>query len=337
MQMDGKIPMISVIVPVYNAEKYLRRCVESIQRQTYPNIEILLVDDGSEDESGRLCDRLAEEDPRIRVIHKKNGGQASARNAGLRQAEGELIGFADNDDVLERDMYEVLYRNKIRENVRISGTVADWVYRHKTECPGKKFESRIYSGQELMKNMLYKENLIYSSVWDKLFEKELFDSVKFPEGCEFEDYWVLSRILPGIDRIYVETVPLYHWYQYQNSRSKSGFDEKTRTYIEIPKRMYAAYIEDGADMELIRAARNFLLLGYIKYFGRVFMADALKDEREAAAVYQKELRELIRDSRDKRIKKSVLIKAWILSGPLINLYAILWKMYKKRKDGTKYS
>ena len=132
MQMDGKIPMISVIVPVYNAEKYLRRCVESIQRQTYPNIEILLVDDGSEDESGRLCDRLAGEDPRIRVIHKKNGGQASARNAGLRQAEGELIGFADNDDVLERDMYEVLYRNKIRENDSISGPVADWVFRHKT-------------------------------------------------------------------------------------------------------------------------------------------------------------------------------------------------------------
>lgn len=334
--MSADLPMISIIVPVYNAEKYLGRCVESIRQQTYPNIEILLVDDGSTDGSGLLCDRMAAEDPRIRVFHQKNRGQAAARNTGLFHARGALIGFADNDDVLEHNMYEVMYHNKVRENACISGVIADWIYEKTVECPGKRYQSRIYSGEELMENMLLKKGLIYSSVWDKLFDRELFHNVEFPEGCEFEDYWVLSRILPQTERIYVDTVPLYHWFQYKTSRSKGGYDDKSKTYIDIPRKILDSYIKMGADEKLIRASGHFLVLGYIKYFGKVFMSDALKKERATVAVYQKELRILLRNSRYYKVSLPVFLKAWLLSGKWISVYSVMWKMHKSRKDGQQY-
>lgn len=102
--MENK-PLISVIVPVYNVQKYVRKSVESILQQTYKNLEIILVDDGSTDESGKICDMLARSDNRVTVIHKKNGGLSDARNAGLDRATGELIGFVDSDDYIEKNMY----------------------------------------------------------------------------------------------------------------------------------------------------------------------------------------------------------------------------------------
>ena len=107
--MTKETDKISVIVPVYNIIPYLPRCVESLRTQTYENLEILLIDDGSTDETPALCDRLATEDERIRVFHKKNGGPSSARNFGLQQAGGEYVGFVDSDDYVEADMYERLY------------------------------------------------------------------------------------------------------------------------------------------------------------------------------------------------------------------------------------
>ena len=102
-------PLISVVIPVYNIEKYLERCVYSVREQTYKNLEIILVDDGSTDNSGLICDKLAAEDAGIRVFHKKNGGSSSARNLGISKAQGEYIGFVDSDDYIEPDMYELLY------------------------------------------------------------------------------------------------------------------------------------------------------------------------------------------------------------------------------------
>ena len=99
---------ISVIVPVYNVEQYLERCVDSIINQTYTNLEIILVNDGSTDNSGKLCDELAKKDERIRVIHKENGGLSDARNRGIEEAESDLVGFIDSDDYIDNDMYEIL-------------------------------------------------------------------------------------------------------------------------------------------------------------------------------------------------------------------------------------
>ena len=112
--------LISIIVPVYNVEKYLHRCVSSILQQTYSKFEVILVDDGSKDASGRICDVFASKDERVRVIHKENGGLSSARNAGLDIANGKYIGFVDSDDYIENDMYEIMYNALIKNNVDIA-------------------------------------------------------------------------------------------------------------------------------------------------------------------------------------------------------------------------
>ena len=111
---------ISVIVPVYNVENYLEKCVESILKQTYTNLEILLVNDGSTDTSGELCDQLAQRDQRIRVIHKENGGLSDARNRGIEEASSDLIGFIDSDDYIDQDMYETLYRQMLESSADLS-------------------------------------------------------------------------------------------------------------------------------------------------------------------------------------------------------------------------
>ena len=318
-------PLISIIVPVYNSRNFLHRCIKSIQNQTYENIEIILIDDGSTDSSGELCEKFASEDSRIIVRHKTNGGQSSARNLGLDIAKGKLIGFVDNDDVIEPDMFERLYHNMIREKVKISGIVADWVYENTTTFEGDKYQSRIYAGHELLINIFYRENLISSSVWDKLFERELFFNVRFPEGCEFEDIWVLSQIFLNNPDVYIEMKPLYHWYQYNFSRSKSGFNDKSRTYEDVPKKIVESYKSQNVDQALIEAATYFLLLGYIKFFGKVFASNYWKD-KELIKQYQRELKELVRRSHNKKIKGTVLIKCRLLSGSFIRVYCFLWRI-----------
>ena len=112
--------LISIIVPVYKVEKYLRRCIDSILAQTYQNIEVLLVDDGSPDNSGAICDEYADKDSHVRVFHKPNGGVSSARNLGLMEAKGQYIGFVDADDYIDKTMYEVLLDNLLQEQADIS-------------------------------------------------------------------------------------------------------------------------------------------------------------------------------------------------------------------------
>ena len=128
-------PLISVIVPVYNVEKYLDRCVESIVNQTYTNLEIILVDDGSPDNCPQMCDAWAEKDSRIKVIHKENGGVSSARNAGIDSATGEYIGFVDSDDTIDENMYEVLKNSIVKEHVQLS--VCGYKYNNKEYIPDK--------------------------------------------------------------------------------------------------------------------------------------------------------------------------------------------------------
>ncbi|HDT8053597.1 TPA: glycosyltransferase, partial [Enterococcus faecalis] len=114
------MPKISIIVPVYNVEKYLEKCVRSILAQTFTDFELILVDDGSPDSSGAMCDQFAEQDQRVKVIHKENGGLSDARNAGIEIATGEYLGFVDSDDYIADDMYELLYTNIVKEDADLS-------------------------------------------------------------------------------------------------------------------------------------------------------------------------------------------------------------------------
>lgn len=324
--------LISIIIPVYNSRKYLSRCIESVLNQTYQNIEVILIDDGSTDGSFDICEQFAEKDSRVIVVHKENGGQASARNLGLKIATGEYIGFVDNDDVIESNMYEVLHDLCIEKDLEVCCIVADWIYPKYAINHFEKFGSRFYTSEELLINMLGKVDLISSSVWDKLFNKSLFDNIKFPDGCEYEDYWIMVNILKKVPGVYIEVLPLYHWYQYDSSQSKKGFHARSKTYIEVAKKIKAELSGDDYSKTVQNAADNFVAISYIKFFGKIFISSSYFKEKEIVHYYKRELRkELPNFICNGSIKFVTKIKCIFLSSFLCGLYGLFWKIYQLLK------
>lgn len=196
MNNEANTPLISIIVPVYNIIPYLPRCVESLQKQTYRNLEILLIDDGSTDDTPALCDRLAEGDARIRVFHKANGGPSSARNFGLEQAKGDYVGFVDSDDYVDADMYERLYRAIDETGMPIAQAGRDEIDKDGNILPNicePVSKQQIIPAQEFMKELLMHRG--DCSFCTKLLRKDLFRIENFPEGALNEDFHLLVKML----------------------------------------------------------------------------------------------------------------------------------------------
>lgn len=225
-------PLISVIVPVYKVETYLPRCVDSILAQTWKNLEIFLVDDGSPDGCGRICDEYAKNDPRIRVIHKENGGLSSARNAGLDVASGDYIGFVDSDDWIEPEMYAEMLALMEKYDARMvcAGRYdVDGETGEKTVglCPAQ--EEQIDG--ETMAGRIFLWDQCDSAAWDKLYRRELFEDIRYPEGKTCEDVPVTYRLALKAQRVALCSRPLYNYYHRSGSISKgAGITEKTFHY-----------------------------------------------------------------------------------------------------------
>lgn len=186
-------PLISIIVPIYKVELYLRKCVNSILAQTYQNLEIILVDDGSPDNCGLICDEYANRDSRIRVIHKENGGLSDARNAGIDIAQGEYITFLDSDDWIAPDMYECLYR--AAQEYRADITICEYYNCWRTSSSGPHANKvRIYHGQEAMEALLNLD--VGNYAWNKLFKRTLWTpDIRFPVGQLFEDVRTIYKVV----------------------------------------------------------------------------------------------------------------------------------------------
>lgn len=204
-------PLISIIVPVYNIEDYLERCVNSICGQTYDNLEILLVDDGSTDNSGALCDELSQKDARIRVFHKQNGGSSSARNLGISQAKGEYLGFVDSDDYISSDMYELLYGAMVEYDAEITQIGRDEIDEQGNHLPNicePPKEKVFIDSKEFLKEMLLHRG--DCSFCTKLVKKKLFELGKFPEGELNEDFHLLIQFLMQVKGIVSLPQQTYH-------------------------------------------------------------------------------------------------------------------------------
>lgn len=217
------LPLISIIVPVYNVEGYLDRCLQSICGQTYTNLEIILVDDGSTDSSGDVCDKFAQSDFRIKVIHQSNGGQSAARNKGLSIATGEYIGFVDGDDWIDPDMYEFLYCLLEENNADIS------VSSHYKERPKKTIvkyssgELSVFTRNEAIR-ALVEDKQIRNYVWDKLYKRKLFENIRFPLNRVFEDIAVSYQVFYNADKVVMKGVPKYHYIVRDGSAMQSKYN-----------------------------------------------------------------------------------------------------------------
>lgn len=229
--------LVSVIVPVYNVEQYLERCVESIRNQTLKEIEIILVDDGSPDECPRLCDEYAELDERIKVIHKKNGGLSSARNAGIQNSRGKYIGFIDSDDYIESNMYEKLYEAAESNNVDM--VMADcWkVTNQKKILKTCEIRSGLYNNEDLEKEiypkLIMRNSIEFGpilSVWNCLYKREILqenklffdEEILWSEDCIFSALCVYSIS----SFLYLKGEPLYN-YMYNPQSISNTYKEKS--------------------------------------------------------------------------------------------------------------
>lgn len=304
--MERSQDLISVIVPVYNIKEYLERCVNSILAQTWENLEILLVDDGSDDGTERLVDELGEKDDRIRVFHKENGGSSSARNLGIREAKGIYLGFVDSDDYIEPFMYERLYRA-----VKETGMPVAQGGRREIDEQGNVLpdicvppkEQTVYSGKEFMRELLLHKG--DCSFCTKLTDASLFKGQnmsrrisggdtredrsdcesfgggrwEFPEGKLNEDFHVLVQMLPEIDGIVSVPERVYNVFYKSGSNTRTGSDMKF-------SRVYGDNV-DNADMvgeivrkhypELTKTAMRFGLYQRLDYMLHIPIGEMKKD------------------------------------------------------------
>lgn len=208
--------LISIIVPLYNTSKYLEKCLNSIKNQTYKNIEIIIVDDGSTDSSLQLAKKIALEDKRMKVYHKKNGGLSSARNYGIQNAQGKYISFVDSDDYIASNMIEILYKNLIRNSADIS--ICGWYLDSNRGIRPCDFKTKCVTLNNIeATNMLLNHVSFDNFACNKLFLKDLFNEILFPEGKILEDLLTIYKLIYNSKKIVVDSTPLYYYVLHENS------------------------------------------------------------------------------------------------------------------------
>lgn len=228
---EQQTDLISVIVAVYNIASYIERGVNSIRNQTYRNLEIILVDDGSTDESGRICDRLAKEDDRITVLHKENGGPADARNAGIAIAKGSFIGFVDGDDWIDADMYEKMLGALTEQKADIAICRYRRVGRDHTEDDSKD-RAFVFEGQEALQYYVEEreEYDIQNAAWNKLYRRKVLESLSFPTGKWYEDIMFATAALSNAGRcVYLDSACYNYIIDREGSIMNSRVNPRTFT------------------------------------------------------------------------------------------------------------
>lgn len=272
--------LISVVVPVYNVEKWLPRCVDSIRRQTYRNLEILLVDDGSSDRSGALAEKMAMEDRRIRVFHKENGGSSSARNLGISMARGEYIGFVDSDDYIEPRMYERLLSVALSEGLLMVQASRDEIDEQGNRMPNvcePPVEAQLWEGEQFMRELLLHKG--DCSMCTKLVHASLLKEERFPEGELNEDFNLLVRLLPKVPAVAILPEQDYHvFYRYGSNTRTHDEEEFPQVFTDIVKnadRVYA--IVEKEYPALLQEALRFGLFQRLDYMLHIPISQMKKE------------------------------------------------------------
>ena len=248
--------LISIVVPIYNVEKYLTRCIDSIIKQTYKNIEIILVDDGSPDNCGKICDEYAQKDNRIIVIHKENEGLSATRNAGIEIAKGKYIGFVDSDDYIKEDMYESLYNDMKKYDVDISICkyievfIDDTNNNHKKSDVQNEENVKIYNNIDILKKLLYNEN-ITDHAWNKLYKTELFknNNIRYPKGYMFEDIGTTYLLFEKAKKISLSSKMGYYYIRRESSILGKVNEKLIYHLLQMIKNRYEYLVEEVPELK----------------------------------------------------------------------------------------
>lgn len=256
-------PLVSIIVPVYNAEKYLDRCIESIVHQDYDNFELIMVDDGSADQSSRIISEWKKKDGRIHIVRKENGGQSGARNSGIECARGDYLTFIDADDSVSEDYLSYL----------LSLFVPDCLV---TECNhyvvrGDKRKANSTAGDRVLnKKEAFEEVLFHGCIdvapWGKIYKREVFNHIRFPEGRIFEDTWIFGEILNETKYVAYGSRCCYRYYINDQSTVRKAFTPQNLQYIEAAQKLAFEALKCGDDMKIGGIRRiNHARLSVLRY------------------------------------------------------------------------
>lgn len=237
---------ISCIVPIYNVEIYLRKCIDSILAQTFKDFELILVDDGGTDKCPEICDEYQRIDSRIRVIHKKNGGLSDARNAGIEIASGKYLIFIDSDDYIDKNMFEILYNLNEKNGTKISACDKAFVYENtgKIEYGDETCKEYVYDSENMFKLMVDFYKRVGMEMWNKLYNAELFDNVRFPKGKIFEDQATQYKLIFQTDAVSYINKSLYFYLKRSNSITTQKYTDREHQRFEMVNGM-VDYVKDN--------------------------------------------------------------------------------------------
>ena len=329
--MDNKLPLISVILPIYNVEKVLRRSVDSVLAQTYGNIEIILVDDGSLDGCPEICDEYAKRDSRVRVIHQQNGGVSAARNTGVRAAEGEFISFVDPDDYVAEDFLFFMYNlmNEHEADIVSCGAV-DIYPSGKTAFHSADSDVHIMDSREALERMCYNDGF-YITLWDKLFKASLFDNILFTEGKLFEDTGTTYKLVDRAEKI-VSCCKIKYYYVISadsSSITTSSFKMSKLDYVEMADEM-ADFIKANYP-ELKPAAERKQLHACLSTLTQLVNSKTRNRQVEDMLLKRIKLlkKSAVRNPRTPKRDKAALAALGFGFG----FFAFMWRLYLNIKKG----
>lgn len=320
--------LISIIVPVYNVEQYIQRCINSVLSQTYKNFELLLINDGSTDLSGKICENNQMRDERIHMFVKSNGGLSDARNYGLDRAKGKYIVFLDSDDYIGKDFVEILYRECKEQNAELAIGSTEIVYGQKLEyVMAKKKVHNIYNATETMKIMCINSKFGVSA-WGKLFKRELFIGKRFPKNQLYEDLQVIPYLLEKCSKIVYCSDAKMYWCQRQDSITHS-YNKKHLEWFDAAEQ-FVNYVD-----EYYPNLHEYAICRYVNdSFWAIVQRMVLTDEAYDCLIYAKK--------RSKKywisgicnhflnLKKKINVVLVLVSPRCyIYVYRIYWRIFKR--------
>ncbi len=317
--------LISVIIPAYMVEDYIGKCLDSVTRQTYQNIEIIVIDDGSPDRSGKIADEYAERDERIRVFHKENGGLSDARNFGIGKARGTYVTCVDSDDFIDSDYVGYLYRTLKQYSAEIS------FCRHRVIFPSGGIEDHGQNGSSLIPAKECIERIMYddginTSAWAKLYKKTLFTSAEYPKGMLFEDIGTTYKLILRAGTAAVGYESKYNYILRGNSIVYGNFTPEKLDLLTMTDRMAADVLKEFPDLENAVIRRQ--VYARFSTLNRMLDESGYKAEKaELIAFIKNHQKRVLEDPKaPKRDKLAIILLD--IGYPL---YRSVWKAYLKRR------
>lgn len=296
--------LLSVIIPTYNVEKYLDKCVESIVNQTYKNLEVILVDDGSTDDSGKICDEWTKKDERIKVYHKENGGLSDARNYGIEKSNGIYLSFVDSDDYIDKDMYLNLITGCEKYNKDIGCCNKIRIYKNDLKYENKiKTNKTVKNDESLLLLLLLSD----PSACNKIYKRSLFDKIRFPKGKLYEDIATIPYIIDAANGMYMDKLNGYYYVQRENSIIHTNFNLNKMDYMENTKKLKEYIIKKYPNTDLEEAGECFYILSLT-----ALLTDIYSSRKKYAKEYDNIINEMkqINYKSNKYIPKYKKIMIW---------------------------